>query len=409
MSVVGIIAEYNPFHNGHQYQIEKAKALTGATYAVVVMSGNFVQRGTPAIADKHTRASMALQSGADLVLELPGYYATASAETFAFGSVSLLHQLSFVDFLSFGCETPNIQAMHELAQLILDEPQPVKETILQLKKQGISYPAARQKALLSYLKQQSLSQEDLADYESILTNPNNILALEYIKALIRLQSSITPVPVQRTGAHYHDTTLHHAFTSASGIRNNYIKTQTLSTIAPYVPPNALHCLELAEHHTFPVTMDDFSSALYYKLLQTDHLETYFDITSDFANKIKKNLTYDMSFSTFVEQLKSKDQVYTAICRNLLHILLDITEQDVCQPPAYTQLLGLKKAASHLLKTPAAIPVITKVANAKKLLSPASYALFKKELKMTDLYHRICYEKFHSKIKTPYQQNPVILP
>ncbi len=189
-SVLGIIAEYNPLHNGHVFQLLESKSLTGASYTICVMSGNFTQRGTPAICDKWMRTQMALESGIDLVIELPTIYSTASAELFAYGGVSILESLGIVDFLSFGSECGRIDILQEIANVLYSEP---KEYISLLKHElsfGTSFPKAREKALLLYLN-------DIRRYANVLSEPNNILGIEYIKALKRIKSPIAPVTIKR--------------------------------------------------------------------------------------------------------------------------------------------------------------------------------------------------------------------
>ena len=177
MNTIGIIAEYNPFHQGHAYQIQEAKKQFHADNVVVLMSGNYVQRGTPAITDKYTRTRMALSAGADFVFELPVIYATSSAENFAFAGVSILNRLPFINGISFGCETPNINDIKEIALLLCQEPDTFKQELQLALKSGISYPAARKKAVLSYCQKQQTIFQTEDTISSLLSNPNNILAI----------------------------------------------------------------------------------------------------------------------------------------------------------------------------------------------------------------------------------------
>lgn len=406
MKTVGIIAEYNPFHKGHAYQIEQAKALTGATYAVVLMSGNYVQRGTPAITDKYTRTKMALEAGADIVLELPVYYATASAELFSKGGISVLSSTHIIDTLSFGCETPDISLLTSLADFYCQEPKEYKEALTNFLKQGYSFPAAREKATLFYHQTLGCSQKELSEVQSILNNPNNILGLEYCKAIHQEGHPFSIMPVQRTNE-YHGTTLTSHFVSASGLRQSYKEKQSFEKWESYIPSASLSHLKAAEHRTFPLYEDDFSSLLYYKLLQTSDLDAYVDCTPDLAKKIKKNLPNFKNFSDFTELLKSKDLVHTRISRILLHILLDLKKDTFPTKVPYTRLLGLKKESSHLLKSVSEIPIITKVADARKKLPPQAYALLEKEILCNDLYSHICQQKFHTSIPSEFKQSPII--
>ena len=238
MLVNAIIAEYNPFHNGHKYQLDTCKAQTGADYTIVVMSGDFTQRGAPALLPKHERARMALSAGADLVLELPLYYACGSAEYFANGAVSLLDKLGVVNFLSFGSENGDVKKLTEIAELLQNEPPAYREVLKQALKKGMTYPQARREALLScFPRPASLADRadgsctDTADdsypdtaesslqaaLDALLSAPNNILGIEYCRALLMRKSTITPFTIQRLGAAYHASSLSQSELNASAL------------------------------------------------------------------------------------------------------------------------------------------------------------------------------------------------
>ena len=419
MKTIGIIAEYNPFHNGHEFQINEAKHISGAEYVVVILSGNYVQRGTPAILDKYSRTKMALLNGADLVFELPVSYATASAEAFAFGGVSLLNSLGFIDGISFGCETKHLSVLQEIASLFLEEPLFYQQQLSSFLKQGISFPAARSKAALAYftsaksntLKELPISFEEL---QEILMHPNNILAIEYLKALKLLSSNITPVPILRKQSGYHSTDLSGTICSATALRNAYETERNLQAFTSFIPNSVFSILVEQEQKTFPIYADDFSSLLYYKLLQTTDFSPYNDISKDFGKRIQKTDKKEFHFTTFAEQLKSKDIVYSRVCRNLLHVLLDIKDMNYKKQPEYLRLLGFRRNASHLIKSGAtsvfhpAVPVITKVADGKSKLSSRGVAMLEQDCMASHLYNHICYEKFGYIAKSEYEQGPVIL-
>ena len=201
MTITAVIAEYNPFHNGHAYQLAKARELTGADYLVVIMSGDFVQRGAPAILDQHDRAELALLGGADLILQLPCHFALGSAQHFARGAVSLLTALGCVDFLCFGSEYGDTAPFLELADVLLHEPEEYRELLSGLLRNGLSFPTARAQALSAYFSDSasfsSLSKEEL---DTFLKEPNNILGIEYVQALLLSQSRIRPVTIRREAA-----------------------------------------------------------------------------------------------------------------------------------------------------------------------------------------------------------------
>ena len=317
MKVNGIIAEYNPFHNGHLYQLEESRRLTGADYTVVVMSGDFVQRGAPAMLDKHVRARMALLGGADLVLELPVLYAVSSAEQFAAGAVAILDRLGVVTHLCFGSECGDAEALGQIAGYLLEEPDSYRSHLQQLLRQGRTYPAARAQALCTAFGR---------DWEQILSSPNNILGIDYIKALKKRKSSILPVTVKRIGAGYHDGAvplrpdclqngqgaselqqgLPHGQdcpatpsmqpASARAIRQALQNGQTTELLTskllrPYLPAEAARLLEDCLIQKKSVCPDDLSSILYYKLLiQIEQgYEKYLDVSAGLSDRIRNKL------------------------------------------------------------------------------------------------------------------------
>lgn len=397
MNVVGLITEYNPFHNGHNYHIEKAKELTGADYVVVVMSGNFVQRGTPAIVDKYTRTKMALSCGADMVIELPVIYATASAESFAYGSVSALDSLGCVNSICFGSECGDIQVLTDIASILNEESDSFKEILNQYLKQGEPYPIARKHALLSHFEGDELEQMD-----AVLSSPNNILGIEYIKAIHRLHSSIVPYTVTRHTNEYHCEELTGTISSASAIRNALLH-QEESDLSDQLPAAALEYWNLAEGKTLPILENDFSSLLYYKLLYTNikELTGYLDVNEEFAKRIKNKQNEFTTLSEFATALKSKNVTHTRVTRSLLHLLLEIKEEDLfpegeIRPCPYLRLLGMRKTATHLIKKKGGeykVPIITKVADAPKLLSVDAMQVFEKDLNASHLYRNVCHQKF----------------
>ena len=230
MKTMGIIAEFNPFHNGHKYLIEKAKKITGAENAIIVCSGNYVQRGMPAFYDKSLRTKAALRNGADVVLELPCCYATASAETFAASAVKLLDSLDCVDYLCFGCETDNIKVLPKIVSILLNEPDDFKNMLSLYLKNGYSFPKSRAKALTDYCLENNILQFD--ELDNLLNKPNNILAIEYLKAIKRLNSSIKPVAIKRVGAGYNSKKTNTTFASATGIRNEIASGNSIESLIP---------------------------------------------------------------------------------------------------------------------------------------------------------------------------------
>ena len=410
---VGIIAEYNPFHKGHEYQIQQAKEQTGANIAIILMSGDFVQRGTPAIFAKHQRTAMALLGGADIVFELPSFYACGSAEYFSSGAVSVFNALNSIDFLCFGSESGEIDTCRFLGKLLADEPKLYKEKLRSFLKQGLSFPAARKSALAEYLKE-----KDIPFSEDFLDTPNNILGIEYCKSLAAQNSSIVPVTIKRIGSSYHETSLSSEYPSASAIRRELIaawNTQKFlsDTLKNAQPPAVKDYLcALLENETFLIE-DDFSLLLKYELMKNtpESLCAFSDMSPDLARRIYHHLNTFETFTQFAEQLKTKELTYTRICRALLHVLLNIPSDLPAISPAYVRLLGFKKESSsflRILQKNSDIPIITKTADYKKLLPKEAHSLFEKDLFASNLYETVKCNKKSTAFTNDLQKPPIIL-
>ena len=350
MKTIGIIAEFNPFHNGHAYLIKKAKEFTGADRVIVIMSGNFVQRGCPAIINKYDRTLHALENGCDCVFELPPVFSTASAETFAKASVYFLHNLNCINYLCFGCEDNNLDLLKSIASILHDEPDEYKASLALHLKSGNNYPVARQKALTDYLMSIDVN-SNIAD---VLSKPNNILAIEYIKALIELNSPIVPVGINREGSGYNSTSLNSSFASASGIREAFTNDVALDSIANHLSKAAFSSLLNEKEQNSLITLNDFSSMLGLTLLNNDSFDKFNDINTDLSNRILNERANFYSFESFIEKLQSKNYTYSRISRTLMHIMLNIHSEDIdfYKRIGYLpvgRLLGFKKSSSDILK------------------------------------------------------------
>lgn len=229
--VLGIIAEYNPFHNGHLYHILKSKEITNDDYVVAVIGGNFTQRGEASLIDKWTKAEMAIANGVDLVVELPCLYSISSAENFADGAIKILNSLKIIDHLSFGAETNQINKLNIIANLLFNEPKEFKKLLSNELNTGISFPKAREKAICKYLNDNS--------YLSILHEPNNILAIEYLKALKKYKSKIEPILIKRKNAGYLNSDYTGTISSATAIRN-LIKNGKTNELKNTLTPRFVH-------------------------------------------------------------------------------------------------------------------------------------------------------------------------
>ena len=421
MNTIGIIAEFNPFHNGHLHLINECKRLTGADKCIVIMSGDFVQRGAPALTDKFTRAKTAISCGADLVLELPVYYATGSAEYFARGAVSILDKLGAVDYLCFGSECGDIDAISTIAGILSAEPRIYKEALSKELKKGSSFASAREKALLSVLEDESFTKKNpiklsKTKLKEIISSPNNILAIEYVRALKLFKSKIKPFTIKREGDDYKSEALSQ-IPSAMAIRNTIFndisnKKELKKMLKASIPKEALELL-LSKETGF-VSSNDFSDIMRYKLLQNADkgFEEYVDVTEDISNKIIKNLDEYVDFESFCMKIKSKDITYSRISRILIHILLDI-KKDAMNEYAddsytgYVRILGQKASAKDLLSeinNKTKLPVLNRLKDAPHKLNPLQMRLFEESLNAGRIYNIVNKQGY----KNEYRLKPVIM-
>ena len=393
MKTVGLITEYNPFHNGHAYHIEKAKMLTGADRVIVVMSGDFVQRGAPAVMPKHLRAESALLSGASLIIELPVCFATGSAEYFAQGSISLLNQLGCIDSICFGSECGDLHLLKEIAQILADEPIEYQTALKQALKEGASFPAARQEALNIYSDK----------YSVILASPNNILGIEYLKALAKIHSKMEPFTIKRIGAGYHDMDIDGQFSSATAIRSDIYQLADVNSSSESLPlthiqtqvPSSCHELMKKNYQTrYPVKADDFSLLLKAKLLSetAGSLSHYLDMSPELANRILRLRNDYLSFEQFCDLLKTKELTRSRISRSFIHVLLGITNDWLTAmkaPAPYARILGFRRDHADLLgilKRTSDIPLITSPARA--VLADTAYQMLELDIYASDLYESV---------------------
>lgn len=418
MNTIGIVAEYNPFHKGHAYQIAEAKRKSGADYCIIVMSGNFLQRGEVACVDKFTRAHCALLNGADLVLELPTPFATATAPVFAKNAVALLQATGVVSHISFGCEDDTLTNLVFLANFFSDEPEKYKELLKENLKTGLSYPAARKKALTIYLhnngfllQENNISANKLAD---LLDTPNNILALSYLRANKDLSANLIPVPIKRIGAGYHETKLGFELPSATAIRQTLTDKNTNDVDAilrDALPDNTFAIIKKVLSDYGLLYNDDFSDQLHYKLLSLSDYSynLFFEITEAISNRLKRSLPEFSTFTEFTKLLMRKNETYSTISRGLMHILLDIKENEF-EKPQYLRVLGLKKDAApllHEIKEKSQLPLITKPAAAFDLLSKDGIKLLKKDFFAENLYHSALRHRTETAYH-PYKKAPIVL-
>lgn len=367
--------------------------LTGADRVIVVMSGDFVQRGAPAVMPKHLRAESALLSGASLILELPVCFATGSAEYFAQGSISLLNRLGCIDSICFGSECGDLHLLKEIAQILADEPIEYQTALRQALKDGASFPAARQKALNIYSDK----------YSEILALPNNILGIEYLKALAKLHSKMEPFTIKRIGAGYHDMDIDGQFSSATAIRSDIYQLADVNSSSESLPlthiqtqvPSSCHELMKKNYQTrYPVKADDFSLLLKAKLLSetAGSLSHYLDMSPELANRILRLRNDYLSFEQFCDLLKTKELTRSRISRSFIHVLLGITNDWLTAmkaPAPYARILGFRRDHADLLgilKRTSDIPLITSPARA--VLADTAYQMLELDIYASDLYESV---------------------
>ncbi len=383
MKAVGLVTEYNPFHNGHLYHLNKAMELTGADISVAVMSGDFVQRGEPAVLDKYTRTSMALNSGVNLVVELPVNYAVSSAESFAAGALKVLDYIK-ADSIAFGSESGDIERLSKLAHILCDNEDTLYKEISKCTANGISYAAARQKVV------EKLTDKDTA---AMLTSSNNILAVEYLKAIIKNNYAIKPYTVQRQGDSYNDTDIRSEYASATALRKNL----KADNISEYIPVKAGLILSSNTNYIYP---DDITEALFTRLLDIlfassydknvfiENVMQYPDVSKEIAGRLYKSAmdmitrtvpqrseskdNWTFSFGSLCEYIKTKEVPLSRIKRALVRITLGLDKKrmEKYANEPYIRVLGFDKKGqeylSYIRKT-VEVPLITKTADYKEML------------------------------------------
>lgn len=375
MKTVGIIAEYNPFHNGHQYHIEQARRITGADAVVCVMSGSFVQRGDCAVADKWTRAHAALLGGADLILELPVYYSLAVAQLFAFGAVATLSALGCVDFLSFGIEADSLSQLSTLAKKLVYENDKIKVETQKYLDGYTGYPAARQKALTALYGVE----------EDLINTPNNMLALEYLCQLRLQDSTMQPVGIKRCGAAYHDAQITSQFASATAIR---AALKQGSDFRAAVPESTYALYQHARQNgTFPVFDSQFDQILlgFLRRSRPEELQTILDMPHGMENRLISAANSAGTVDDLVELCSVKHYTRARIRRLLFASLIGIPNMGYTKPPSYLRVLGMNHTGQKVLsqiRDTCRLPIIVKAAN---FPAKDTDPLFLLDCKSTDLY------------------------
>lgn len=409
-NVVGIIGEYNPFHNGHKYHLEESKRILNADYSVAVISGNFVQRGNVSIVDKWTKAEMALSNGIDLVIELPTIYSISSAENFAYGAIKTLDSLNIVDYVSFGSEFGNLDVLDKFADIFYRQPSEYVSILNHELSKGISFPKARENAVLMYLN-------DIRKYSNVLSSPNNILGIEYLKALKKSKSHIRPLTIKRGNVGYNEIGISNNFASATSIRNMIINNK-LSKL-PYVMPK----------ETYKILYDSFQKGHYVKDISRFEKEIIYtlrkmslaeianlpDVVEGLEHSIKNAANSCNTLNEFINIIKTKRYTTTRIQRILIYALLGITKKDMKESTKnipYIRVLGFNKKGKELLSVISNsnknTDVITSVKKYFDYGNPSKYSknMLNIDINATNIY-TIGYQK-DSWSNLDYTHNMVIL-
>ena len=360
--VLGIIAEYNPFHNGHLYHLDNSKKLTGCNYTIAIMSGNFTQRGSTSIIDKWEKTKIALSNGIDLIIELPVLYSISSAENFADGAIKILNSLGIVDYLSFGSETSNINILNDIANVLYNEPEEYKSILSHELKQGLSFPKARENALLNFLN-------DDSKYRDALSSPNNILGIEYLKALKKYNGAIKPICVKRFESEYNSTNFLNKIASATAIRN-LVKNKDFDVIKNLVPYETYSILmENVKNNHVVEDLDVFEKEIIYVLrkMSIEEIINLPDVSEGLEFAIKNAANLCNNINEFMNFVKSKRYTQTRLQRILLYALLGITKKDMevsKNTIPYVRVLGFnengKKLISKISKNNSNLIIITSV-------------------------------------------------
>ena len=379
--VLGVIAEYNPFHNGHFYHLENSKKLTNCDYSVAIMSGNFSQRGSTSLVDKWQKTKMALLSGIDLVIELPVLYSISSAENFADGAIKILNSLGIVDFISFGSESDDLYILDKIANILYSEPKEYKDFLSFYLKNGASFPKAREYALLKYVDDDDCSNI----ISSVISSPNNILGIEYLKALKKYNSSIRPVCIPRFKSEYNSNSFSENIASATAIRN-LVKNKDFDIIKDLVPSQTYSILmENINNGHFVPDLNIFEKEIIYILrkMSIEEIANLPDVSEGLEFVINSAVNVCNRLTDLLSLVKSKRYTQTRLQRIFLYALLGITKDDMNISKnnlPYVRVLGFnengKRLVSEISKKGSEIQLVTSV---KKFVDFNSNSILKQLL------------------------------
>lgn len=398
---LAIIAEYNPFHNGHLYQIKKAKEITGAENVIVIMSGNFTQRGDTSLINKFEKTKIALQNEVNMVIELPVIYSISSAENFALGAIKIINQLK-VDYLVFGIEEENIEKLEEISEILVNENQNFKIKLKENLKKGKSYPKSREEAILKVLSGENV--------KKIINKPNNILAIEYLKILKKIKSNIKPIGIKRNIVEHNSQKSKKNFASGTYIRKLFNENK-FDEIKKLVPKKSYKILkEQYNQKTYVSSLEEFSDIIIYKIrtMTLKQLKNIPEILEGLENKLKKIAGESKTTTEIIEKVSNKRYTKTRISRILTYILLEITKEQMQKSKEiipYIRVLGTNKV--DLLKEIELKKIITSLKKYEKINKDENLKeLLEIDKKATNIY-TIKYKKT-SKSNLDYTEKFIII-
>ncbi|MCC0694052.1 nucleotidyltransferase [Clostridioides sp. ES-S-0048-02] len=415
MNILGLIVEYNPFHNGHIYHLSKSIEKTNATHTVAIMSGNFLQRGEPALFDKYTRAKIAVENGVDLVIELPTMFACQSAEIFSHGAITILNSLNCISSVCFGSEEGNTDILYSIAEILANEPNEFKLLLKKYLDDGMLFPVARANSLFDYIHQyenSDLSQKTTKEQLlKILNSSNNILGIEYIKNLINLNSNIKPFTISRVQSEYNSKEIDNSICSATAIRTSLKENCNISQLKKVIPEKTYSILnEKIDNKFFPMFDELFFDTLKTIILRDiSNLKDYFEVNEGIENKIYKDIFTSNSLYELQLSIKSKRYTLTKIKRTLNNILLGIKKSDIhlvkdIDIVPYIRILAFNDKGREVLKeikNKSNIDIINKFSNISFSLDDAIFkTLISYDIKSTNIYNSVYYRNNQGLVKGP---------
>ena len=411
MKILGLIVEYNPFHNGHLYHLQKSIEKTQATHTIAIMSGNFLQRGEPALFDKYTRAHIAVKNGVDLVIELPTMFACQSAEIFSHGAITLLNSLNCVDSICFGSEEGDINILYTISKILVDEPKEFKMSLKKYLNDGMLFPTARSLALYDYINEFKLLDISKEKLLTILNSSNNILGLEYIKSILNLKSNIKPHTITRIKSTYNSETIESNICSATAIRKLLKNLNNVSSVSNVVPSSTFNLIkDKIDNNFYPMFDDNYFEILSSIIVRDkDILNTYFDVNEGIENKIYQNIFTSSTLNDLKDSIKSKRYTMTKIKRTLNNILLGISKNDMNKVKnintiPYIRILAFNDKGREIIKnikTNSDINIINKFSNISFSKDTEIFqTLIDYDIKASNIYNLIYYKNNKNLLKGP---------